>query len=575
MKKKFSIFLAFLLIVAFSISVLSGCNVQKGDPSEQSKEDNQQGDQSSGGEGAPLAADGKNNPVTFSIFTGGTDPMEGGAPILEEITKRTGVSFQVVDAAGQANEKLSIMLASDDYPDIVKLPRDQLFYRYLSSGDLIDVKPIMQEYAPTVYKMYNLSQNGSLIDRFSDKDGKLYYLTDDLEMINEGEKPTEDLEAPDYEQNLLPWHRVLYVLYPEVQDVYGREITNLEDWYDAMKAYKEKYPGNDRYAISMSSAIGGHMIWAALSMYGYKVLSHGIAGGVYATKDDENYQYTFKIPELLDFFKFLNRAYKEGLMDPEGPIQTNEQFQEKLNSGKIFSMIGNWDVIYSANETMLADDSTKDKIYIPQKLLAPGVEQHWQYNYAYTGNMAMVVTNKCKEPERLFQFLEWLYSDEGLILNGWGIEDEDYIVNSDGKRDITAGIDEKMKSEDNYSWERGLNFFQGVLSMPAYTSDGQYANSWMAPYYSSEEGKDPRDVTVSSSSLNWHDDWVGTFYKDYDEVDIYVASESPEALALAKSQALVDDAVSKMVLAESEGELEQIYRDGSKRDIQMGEIYQR
>jgi len=559
MKSRFRLFLALVLIAAFVLSMLPGCSVDTGNQPKQGEQKDESGNDDLGLKGDNVTD--SNNPVTFSIFTGGSDPMEGGAPILEEMARRTGVSFEVVDAAGQANEKLSIMLASDDYSDIVMLPRDQMFYRYLDSGDLLDLKPLLENYAPTLYQIYNLPQNGSLIDRFSNEEGKLYYLTDDLELINEGEDPTEDLEASDYEQLWLPWHRVLYVLYPEVQEVYGKKIANLDEWYEAMKAYKEANPDNDRYAMSMDSTMGEHMIWAALSMYGYKVLSHGIAGGVYATLDDENYIYTFKAPELLDFFKFLNRTYREGLMDPEGPIQTGDQFQEKMNSGKVFSMIGNWDAIYGANDTMLSDDSTKDKIFIPQKLMAPGVNQHWQYNYAYTGNQAMVVTNKCENPERLFSFFEWLFSDEGLILNGWGIEDEDYIINSDGIRDINAEIDEKHNSEPNYAWERGQNFFQGVLNMPAYTSDGQYANSWMAPYYQSDEGKDSRDITVTNSSLNWHNDWVGTFYKDYDEVDIYIDSQSQEAMALAQSQALVNDAVSKMVLAETVAEVEHIYEE--------------
>ncbi|MCM8901465.1 extracellular solute-binding protein [Caldicoprobacter algeriensis] len=564
MVKEFRKFLVIILTAALLLSLLAGCGAKTENESvqEEQSSNEQQGEGSaSGTEGIPSIAEDAKNPITFSIFVGGANPMKGDAPILAEMAKRTGVSFDIRGSGGQDSEILSIMLASKDYTDIVMLPRDNLFYRYLSSGDLIDLKPLLQKYAPTVYKLYNLPQNGSLIDRFSNEEGKLYYLTQDLELLREGEEPVENLEASDYEQVWLPWHRVLYVLYPEVEEVYGKKITNLDELYDALVAYKEKYPDNDHYAMSMSSTMGGHMIWAALSMYGYKVLSHGIYGGVYATKDGQNYMYVFKAPELLEFFKFLNKLYREGLMDPEGPIQTHDQFQQKMNSGKVFSMIGNWDVIYTANDSLLRDESTKDKIYIPQKLMAPGVTQHWQYNYAYTGNNAMVVTNKCPDPARLFRFFEWLYSDEGLVLNGWGIEGEDYIINSEGKRDISPEIDQQMQADPEYGWKRGLQFFQGVINIPAYTTDGQGANNWMAPYYKSEEGKDPRDLKVRQSPLNWHNDWVGTFYKDYDEVDIYVDAESPEAMALAQAQALIDDAVSKMVLAESEVEVEQIYQE--------------
>jgi len=545
--------LAVSLVVVLLAALASGCGGQGASDETPATQEPTSG-------GIPTVAEDAQNPIDFSMFISTDDPLDGNTPIMQEIAKRTGVSLDIQTAAGMSSEKLSVMLASKDYTDVILMPRDTLFYQYLDSGGLVDLKPLLQTYASNVYDILNLPQNGSLIDRFSNQDGQLLYLTQDLEVIREGEQPTENLEDSNYVEEVLPWHRVLYTLYPAIQEVYGSKIGNMDELYAALKAYKQAYPDKNHYPITMSSTSGGSMIWAALSMNGYKVLSFGVYDGVYATKDGQTYEYVFKAPELLDFFKYMNKFYKEGLMDPEGPIQTDDQMQEKMNSGNVFAMMGSFIPIYDANANLIAADETKDDIYIPQKLLASGVENQWQYNYAYTGNNALVVTNKCEDPARFARFLSWLYTDEGIVLSTWGEEGVEYIV-EDGIRDVTPEINETIQSDPDYYLKRGLGIPYYIIDWPAYTSDGQRATLEYAPFYLSGEGKDPRDVSVTDSPFNWHEDWGGTFWKDYDEVDIYADAQSSESQALAKAQALVDDAVSRMILADSTEELEQIYYD--------------
>ncbi|MGE5585056.1 MAG: extracellular solute-binding protein [Bacillota bacterium] len=505
------------------------------------------------GQSIPLSEDAK-NPVTFTIFTTRvTTAPKPDAPVLKEATRRTGVTFNIMTGD---KEKLSIMLASKDYPDVIVMPRDDIFYRYLRSGDLVDLKPLLQKHAPTVYKMFGSPVNGNLLDIFSTDDGKLLYLTENYDMLREGERHPEDAMDPDRVQAELPWHNVFYVLFPEAQDVAKKKISNLSEYHDAVKAWKAKHPGQDYYAVTMEKGMGQEMLGSALSMYGYKVNTYG---GIYATKDQKKYIYGFKAPEVLPFFKFVNKLYREGLMDPEGPVQTWDQMIQKMSTGKVFSFIGGYYSAYTANDNLLRAEATKNLIYIPQKLVEGGAKQNWQYNAAYTGSAALVVTKKCKDPARFVRFLEWLYSDEGMVLDSWGIEGEDYTINAQGKRDITPEIDQKKKADSMYNTKRGIKFFYRMVNMPTYTSDGQPASARYAPFYSTKAGQDPRDVKVTASPFNWHLDWQGSFWKDYAEVDLFVEAETPAAIAIAKSQAILKDTIAQMVVAKSEAEVEEIY----------------
>lgn len=507
------------------------------------------------GQSGPTLADDAKHPITFTLFTTRvTTPPAADAPVLKEFAKRTGVSFNILTGN---KEKLSIMLASKDYPDIIVMPRDDIFYRYLRSGDLIDLKPLLKKYAPTVYKFFSSPANGNLLEMFSTEDGKLFYLTENCDLLLEGQKHPEDTTDPNRVQMELPWHSTLYVLFPEVQGVAKQKITNLDEYYAALKAYKAKYPDANHYAVTMEKGMGEEMLQAALAMYGYKVNRYG---GYFATKDQKTYIYGFKAPEMLEFFKFMNKLYREGLMDPEGPVQSWDQMVQKLSAGQVFSYVGGYYAAYTANENLLRSDATKNMLFIPQKPLEGGAKQNWQYNAAYTGSAAMVVTKKCKDPERFVRFLEFLFSDEGLVLDGWGIKGEDYIINANGKRDITPEIDQKRKEDGMYNTKRGMKFFYRLVNMPTYTSDGQPASYRYAPFYSTQAGQDPRDVQVTKSPFNWHLDWRGTFWRDYAEVDLYVEAETPEAIAIAKSQGIIKDAIAQMVMARSESEVEEIYK---------------
>ena len=147
------------------------------------------------------------------------------------------------------------------------------------------------------------------------------------------------------------------------------------------------------------------------------------------------------------------------------------------------------------------------------------------------------------------------------MLHGWGIEGEDYYINEDGLRDITAEVAEKKTSED-YDLKRGIRSLYGVINLPTYTSDGQPAFARFAPYYSTDSGADPRDVIIrQDETYNWHDDWMGTFYNDITEVDIVIQPETNAAIASARCAAVVKDLINNIIMAPTEEKAHQLYKE--------------
>lgn len=490
----------------------------------------------------------RQNPITIEIYVAGmTDVPSSDSAVLQAIAEATGTTIKLV---GIEEDRLGMLLASGEYPDVMVINRNATFYDYLDSGDVTDLAPLLQKWAPTVWEM-----NSSMIELFTNGKGELLYLTENNDLLREGEKHPEDATDPDRAQDELPWHSTIYVQYPMVKEVYGQAITTFEEYEAALDAFLAEYGDEEKmYAISYDKDSAGDILWAGLSMYGYKCL---YKGGLYVTKDGENYSYGFKTPEAKEWLLYLNRLYREGYIYTDASVQSYDQFIRQMNRCSVFSFIGNYYAVYEANKTLSANNS--DNSYIPQKVMADGVERVYQYNSAYTGAGAFMIMNSSPYKARICRLLEYLYSDEGSILHGWGIEGEDYIINEDGLRDITEEIADKKANED-YDLERGIRALYSVINLPTYTTDGQPSFARFAPYYSSESGTDVRDAIIREDPVyNWHEDWKGTFYSDLSEMDIIIEAGTDAAIASSQCASLIKDRINKIIMAASEEEAIALY----------------
>ncbi len=495
----------------------------------------------------------RQNPITIQIYVAdATDIPSSDSAVLKAIAERTGTTIEIV---GIESDRLQMLLASSDYPDVMVMNRNATFYDYLESGDLVDLAPLLQKWAPTVWEM-----NSSLVDLFSNEDGELLYLTENNDLLREGERHPEDATDPNRAQDELPWHSTIYVQYPMVKEIYGEAITTIDQYVEALDAFLAEYGDDDKkYAISYDKDSAGDILWAGLSMYGYKCM---YKGGLYVTKDGENYSYGFKTEEAKEWLLFLNKLYREGYIYTDASVQSYDQLTRQLNRANVFSFIGNYYAMYEANKVLAANKS--EVSYIPQKVMMEGVEQVYQYNSAYTGAGAFMIMESSPYKARICRLLEYLYSDEGSILHGWGIEGEDYIINENGERDITEEIANKKANED-YDLSRGIRALYPVINLPTYTTDGQPAFARFAPYYSSEGGIDERDAIIREDPVyNWHEDWKGTFYSDITEMDIVIEAGTDAALASAQCASLIKDRINKMIMAKTEEEAIAIYEQAVK-----------
>ena len=118
---------------------------------------------------APALAD---EPVTISFFDKNSGVRTFDDPVAKELEARTGVNIDLVSPSGNPAEKLSLMLAGQNYPDIVLMDRgSDIVNQYIEAGALVNLSEYL-DLMPNVVAMY-----GDTLNKTRYSDGNNYYLS--------------------------------------------------------------------------------------------------------------------------------------------------------------------------------------------------------------------------------------------------------------------------------------------------------------------------------------------------------------------------------------------------------------
>ena len=108
--------------------------------------------------------------ISFFDKNSGTRTFDD--PVALELMNRTDVTINLISPTGDPAEKLSLMLAGQDYPDIVLMDRgSDIVNQYIEAGALIDLSQYWDK-LPNVVEMY-----GDTLNKTRYTDGGNYYLS--------------------------------------------------------------------------------------------------------------------------------------------------------------------------------------------------------------------------------------------------------------------------------------------------------------------------------------------------------------------------------------------------------------
>lgn len=374
-------------------------------------------------------------PLVFTMFSSDSNPSYNNFedPVAKEITRITGVKLKVdYPLGGDANQKLTLMLASGDYPDLIFLKGAQQF---VDAKALVDLTPYINKYGKNVKKLY-----GPFLKRlrYSPQDQSIYYLG--CFGVNGEQWDINGFELQ----------------HAAVKEAGFPKLKTVKDYEKVIQAYVEKHPTIDgQPTIGLSLLADDWRIIISVTNPAWQATGASDDGEWYIDPKTYKAVLHYSRPQEKEYFRWLNHMNDTGLLDPESFVQKADQYAAKIASGRVVGLIDAWWAIKGSEES-LKQASKFERTYGHYPIQLDGTTiSHEIQDSGYTSNWGISITKKCKDPVAAFKFLDWMASDEAQILRSWGVKGVHYTV-VNGKRVVSKEEMDKRNNDPNYGRNTGI-----------------------------------------------------------------------------------------------------------------------
>ena len=390
-------------------------------------------------------------------------------------TEKTGVDIKWETIPRDAvKEKLNIILASGDYPDVffglgrqeqgIGVSQEMTYgvqeEMFMPLNDLID------QYMPNLSKLLN-ERPGSR-QFLTAPDGNIYSLPD----FNECYHCSMSQKMWIYE----PWLDALGLKMP----------TTTEELYKVLVAFKTMDPnGNGKNdEIPLAGAISG---WNngienfLINSFAYTNLVASLDANVNTAvgfyRDGDTIKTMVNSNEYKEALLYLSKLYKEGLVYPASFSQDSDQLTQLVEGpeqplvgvvaggyGGMFSIVGG--ERYRNYKPMAPLKGPQGAQYARFFLQAPVI-----------GNV--VISKDCEDPAVVARMIDYLYSDEGTLMSNYGFEGEGWrwADNNDFGLDGEKAIYKLLKPWNDMDPQNDCFVMLGVRANTSRIRNGEAVDS--------------------------------------------------------------------------------------------------
>ncbi|MDE6365933.1 MAG: extracellular solute-binding protein [Lachnospiraceae bacterium] len=361
-------------------------------------------------------------------------------PVAQAITEKTGVKLKTTYPIGgnDQSEAVALMIAEQKYPDIIfaKGSANNL----IEAEALIDMSDLIEQYGPNIKKLY-----GDEFDKLrqSAEDPSIYQLS----AYTVGGEKYKDCGSAQIQWDVMKAND--YKI-PETLDEFETMIK------EYIAASPKTEDGLDRIGITLSTADWHWMI--TLGNPAGAIADGAPDNGQWIVDENNQSMYKFRSEKEREYFRWLCRMYNEGILDPEFATQTHEDYIAKIASGRVVALFDkDWD--YQDGEKVLKADGKLGATYcgLPLTMDKDTKCPVLMYQGLTTGT-GVAISSTCADPVKAIQFIDFLCSDEGQVLNKWGIEDVNYFVDESGHRFRTDEEIEASQNDKDYQKNTGVGF---------------------------------------------------------------------------------------------------------------------
>lgn len=347
--------------------------------------------------------------VVIDIFNQAhsTKPTNGTEPVFVELEKRTNVELNLIKVNKSSyDDQFQLSLASGDRPETMETyPTDAK--KYGMEGAFMPLDDLLKEHGPNIMQM--IEDHGIELEARA-ADGHIY----GIPLMIYNNQPASILVRQD-------WLDELQMDAPETA----------EEFYQMLKAFKDNQLGGPDTVPLAGSGV---------NMFNYLFMAFGTYDRMYL--DNGEFLYGPAQPEMKEALEYVNRLYEEDLVDSEFATLSAQQFEAKVSSGTVGSVMASPGRADMYTQVM-SESNPEAKMVGIAPLKDPSGNRAVEMYSPLKMMLAISSETPPEKAEIIVKFYNYLNSEEGRLLMQYGIENETYVM-KDGQADYTESFNENL-----------------------------------------------------------------------------------------------------------------------------------
>ena len=354
-----------------------------------------------------------NYPIEISVFSmAAMQQPPADNKIYKWIEENLFVTFSWDILVGDKDQKIGVMIAGGDYPDILHVDSTKFY----EAGALIPLEELIEKYGPRLKAHY-----AEVWEKMREDDGHIYTLP--VWGVVSG------LDHTSWYGDSAMW------IQKEVLKEFGYpKVTTMDEYFDLLIRYKEKYPTiNDMPTIAFTILTYD---WRSFCLINPPNFLAGFPNDGNGTVDPVTHEY--KVFLYQDFskrwFKKLNEMNAAGIIDRACFVDNYDQYLSKIASGRVLGFHDQaWQ--FQSAEYALTNQNLHNRTYAPLPIVFDkSISPHYRNRRLPNVGQGIGISVKAKDPARIISFLDAQLDDDiQKIIGFYGFPGVDYQLDGNGQ----------------------------------------------------------------------------------------------------------------------------------------------
>ncbi|WEK54593.1 MAG: sugar ABC transporter substrate-binding protein [Candidatus Cohnella colombiensis] len=369
-------------------------------------------------------------PMTISVFLNVPGPIPtDNNRIYKKIKDELGVTLKEEYLVGDLEQKLGVMIAGGDYPDIISAN-----VKLTAANAVLPLEDLIEQHAPNLKKHYEDVWN--LIK--DPDDGHIYWLPN-FGVYQGDFKPTQHYGPAFFIQRAV------------LKEYNYPKFKTLDEYFKLIEDYQAKYPEIDGQPTIGFTALAFDWRDFGLRNAPQHLIGHPNDGGV-VVDPVTNVAELFESTDIAKpYYKKLNEINSKGLMDKEAFAQNYDQYMAKIASGRVLGMFDQrWN--FQQGEESLISQGKSERAYVGLPLVYDvNTTDYYLDRPVVNLNNGFGITVNADDPVKIIKVLDTLMTEKWQKLFYWGEEGIDYHVGDNG---LYYRTPEQRKDQEDVTWKQ-------------------------------------------------------------------------------------------------------------------------